>query len=146
MLYEFNWDWTGSWTHVRICPVSMCISISVHLFLPFSYFHWGIEVYKNKNEYLPGKTLAISAHLFPCDRCAFMSSNSSSNVQASFFISGFKWLCHLKIIDFTLQQIHKSTFLQYSERAKHEDNNDKSQKSRPINNSNYPLAKKTGNT
>lgn len=51
-----------------------------------------------EHQYLPGKTFAISAHLFPCLLWAFMSASSSSNVQASFFISGFKWLCHLKIL------------------------------------------------
>lgn len=51
-------------------------------------------------QYLPGRTLAISAHLFPCIRWAFMRANSSSNVHASFLIPGFKWLCHLKTFDY----------------------------------------------
>jgi hypothetical protein len=43
----------------------------------------------------PGSRLAISAHLFPSSSCAARMVRSSSAVHGVFFISGFRWLCHL---------------------------------------------------
>ena len=45
---------------------------------------------------LPGRSFAISDHLFPSFLWASMISMSSSSVHLFFFMLGFKWLCHLK--------------------------------------------------
>ena len=44
---------------------------------------------------LASMTLAISAHLFPNLRCSKYRIHSSSWLQLSFLIFGFRWLCHL---------------------------------------------------
>ena len=46
---------------------------------------------------LPGINLAIRDHLFPYNLWASNNFYSSSMVHLSFFIEGFKWLCHLTI-------------------------------------------------
>ena len=48
--------------------------------------------------YLPGKYFAISAHLLPRVWWSSYINLSSCSDQAHFFISGFRWLCHLKKI------------------------------------------------
>ena len=45
---------------------------------------------------LPGSSFAISDHLFPYFKCAYIIFISSSSVHLFFFISGFRWLCHLQ--------------------------------------------------
>ena len=44
---------------------------------------------------LPSSTFAISAHLLPSCLCFKYRIHSSSLLQLSFLIFGFRWLCHL---------------------------------------------------
>ena len=46
---------------------------------------------------LPGSSLAISDHLFPCLRWMSKMILSSSSLHLSFLIEGSKWLCHLSL-------------------------------------------------
>mmetsp|Transcript_4754 Transcript_4754/g.14192 ORF Transcript_4754/g.14192 Transcript_4754/m.14192 type:complete len:269 (-) Transcript_4754:195-1001(-) len=46
---------------------------------------------------LPGRSFEISAHLFPCFLCASIRVLSSSMLQGSCLMSGFRWLCHLSL-------------------------------------------------
>ena len=63
------------------------------------------SIYNNKNHesfmesvtYLPGNSLAISAHLFPYLLWASNINFSSLGLMGSFLISGSKWLCHLYV-------------------------------------------------
>ena len=64
------------------------ISLSLRLIVELKWFLIELSV-------LPGRYLAISAHLLPNFTWAWIISSSSSSVHFSFFISGFRWLCHL---------------------------------------------------
>lgn len=99
----FDWKFSSSrkyyyiqtkttWFHRVLKTAAGCEHYSIR-----EHYHLNVIIKQQiKQGYLPGKALAISAHLFPCIRWACIRANSSTNVQASLFISGFKWLCHLK--------------------------------------------------
>ncbi len=50
-------------------------------------------VRRNRTTYLPGRSLAIMAHLFPRRACASTMIRSSSAVHCSLRTAGLSWLC-----------------------------------------------------
>ena len=61
--------------------------------------HFNVIVLHMQNiiAHLPGKYLAISAHLLPSLACRLYIRSSSSRLHAALLTSGFKWLCHLSM-------------------------------------------------
>ena len=70
----------------EVCTMSLSFLLMVEL----KWFLMELSV-------LPFRNLAISAHLFPYYRWAWMIISSSYSVHFSFLISGFRWLCHLSL-------------------------------------------------
>ena len=67
-----------------------CCFFSFHFMVELKWFLMWLSV-------LPGRNLAISAHLLPKSLWAFIMISSSLSVHFPLLMSGFKWLCHLSL-------------------------------------------------